>query len=269
MYIDNPIGNTPDNGDNTDNNFKTVLFEETVTTAQQGEFPVAQAELAYSQYIDADTIYVTFDGTTYTCQKRHDDEEGANYYGAPTVDGRVDFSTIPFSISSNSTNENYIATQIAGTHTVKVEVEGSGGGGASFGNYVNIDMGTDEPSDYMGGDAVPVDRIYAGDYPPAGQMTLPDNIIATFNMAALNMAVEGTSLNIPLGATKTVQAVYLRTITGLDEQSGYIIEQTAYTSYEVRTGFGGNKFLALNLANIPAPYEGDGTFPEIYIKYSN
>ena len=127
MYIDNPIGNTPDNGDNTDNNSKTVLFEETVTTAQQGEFPVAQAELAYSQYIDADTIYVTFDGTTYTCQKRHDDEEGANYYGAPTVDGRVDFSTIPFSISSNSTNENYIATQTAGTHTVKVEAEESSG----------------------------------------------------------------------------------------------------------------------------------------------
>lgn len=163
MYIDNPIGNTPNNGDNTDNSSKTVLFEETVTTSTSGA-PVAQAELAYSQYIDADTIYVTFDGTTYTCQKRHDDEEGANYYGAPTVDGRVDFSTIPFSISSNSTNENYIATQTAGTHTVKVEVESSGGGGASLGALVQVhNMFADLGTRFMVGDSVVVDVSLGGD----------------------------------------------------------------------------------------------------------
>lgn len=140
-----------------------------------------------------------------------------------------------------------------------------GGGGASFGNYVNIDMGTDEPTDYFGGNAVPVDIIYAGDY-PADQTVIPDNVIAQFNDAVIAMVVEGTSLSIPM-SNKTVQAVYLRTITGTEEQGGYIIEKTAYTSYEVQTGFGGSKHLMLKLANIPAPYEGNNP-SEIYIKYS-
>ena len=142
-----------------------------------------------------------------------------------------------------------------------------GGGGASFGNYVNIDMGTDEPTDYVGGNAVPVSLIFAGDYPTAEQMTRPDNIIAQLNNAELAMAVEGTSLQIPLVGTAAVQAVYLRTITGTDEQGGYIIEQTDYTSYEVRTGFMGSKSIMLKLENIPAPYGGNNP-SEIYIKYS-
>lgn len=251
---------------------KELLFEETVETSGSR---VAQAKLAYSQFIDADTIYVTYDGAvTYICSKVWDEQTGANTYGAPNdSSGTPVFSNIPFSIisrsqTSPSVTESYIATETAGTHTVKVEVEGSGGGGASFGNYVNIDGGTDEPSDYMDGDAVPVSLIFAGDYPTAEQMMQPDNIIAQLNNAALNMAVEGTSLQIPLVGTTAVQAVYLRTITGTDEQSGYIIEQTAYTSYEERTNFMGYKSIMLKLENIPAPYEGNNP-SEIYIKYSN
>lgn len=251
---------------------KELLFEETVETSGSR---VAQAKLAYSQFIDADTIYVTYDGVTYTCSKVWDEQTGVNTYGAPNgSSGTPVFSDIPFSIisrsqTSPSVTESYIATETEGTHTVKVEVEGSGGGGgASFGNYVNIDCGTDEPSDYMDGDAVPVSLIFAGDYPTAEQMMQSDNIIAQLDTATLNMAVEGTSLQIPLVGTTAVQAVYLRTITGTDEQSGYIIEQTAYTSYEVRTGLLGNKSIMLKLENIPAPYDGNNP-SEIYIKYSN
>ncbi len=135
MYIDNPIGNTP-NSDNTDGDSRTILFEETVTTSGS---PVATAQLAYSQPVDADTIYVTFDGVTYTCQKNVG-SNNVNYYGAPSPEGSPapDFSNIPFSIANDSFI--IIATQTAGTHTVKVEVESSGGGGgASLGDAVPID----------------------------------------------------------------------------------------------------------------------------------
>ena len=145
-------------------------------------------------------------------------------------------------------------------------VSQGGGGGASFGNGVNIDGGTDEPTDYLDGEQMPVAMLFAGDY-PADPMLKPDNVIADFGDAVLNSAVDGLSLSIPLG-NKTVQAVYLRTITGTEEQGGYIIEKTAYTSYEVQTGFGGSKHLMLKLANIPAPSEVNNTLPEIYIKYS-
>ena len=92
---------------------KELLFEETVTTSGS---PVAQAQLASSQYIDADTIYVTLDGVEYTCPKRTIQGESGNFYGAndPT------FADYPFVIQSSSEN-NTIITQTAGTHTVKVE----------------------------------------------------------------------------------------------------------------------------------------------------
>lgn len=114
---------------------KELLFEETVETSGS---PVAQAKLAYSQFIDADTIYVTYDGVTYTCPKVWDEQIGGNTYGSPNgSSGTPVFSDIPFSIisrsqTSPSVTESYIATETAGTHTVKVEVEGSGGGGSSF-----------------------------------------------------------------------------------------------------------------------------------------
>ena len=127
MYIDNPIGNTP-NSDNTDGDSRTMLFEETVTTHDDDGENVAF--LSYASQITADTIYVTFDGTEYTCP--NDGDGATNVYGELRV-----FDDYPFGIQSTAGERNVIITQTAGTHTVKVEVEESSGD-ISFDTIFNI-----------------------------------------------------------------------------------------------------------------------------------
>lgn len=92
----------------------TELFNETVTTAVDPEYPEepAYAQLAYSGFISADSLIVTFDGTEYTCPSI---DSGA--YGAPFIDGAYDFSVYPFSLSIGGGHAE-VSTQTAGEHTI-------------------------------------------------------------------------------------------------------------------------------------------------------
>ena len=102
----------------------TLLFEEEVTTAIGGDAPFPVGILSYNEYINADTIKVTFDGVEYQCDLIAMNE--ANYYGGiDNTSGEPDFSEYPFTIQSVSDVGTIIATQTPGTHTIKVEASQS------------------------------------------------------------------------------------------------------------------------------------------------
>jgi len=87
--------------------------------------------------IEADSIRVTFDGVEYICPKRSVSEISTNYYGAltPLESGEEDYdwSEFPFSIATGTDGESMIvATQTAGTHTLKIDTPQSGGGESDF-----------------------------------------------------------------------------------------------------------------------------------------
>lgn len=102
----------------------TTLTEESVTT--EGETN-AYGEISYSEYIDADAIYITFNGVKYTCSKRFSEEYG-NEYGAPydETTSMFDWSQYPFYFASvpnpnRDSATNTFVTETAGTHSIKIE----------------------------------------------------------------------------------------------------------------------------------------------------
>ena len=97
---------------------ETQLFSETVTTADDGEFNVGT--LTYSDFIDSDTIIVTFDDTDYTCVNLvATSGEPFAAYGAPWSDALndYDFTEYPFNLYLDG-QSNALITETAGTHTV-------------------------------------------------------------------------------------------------------------------------------------------------------
>lgn len=111
----------------------TLLTEETVTTTAQGEMIVS--DLSYSQFINAETIRVTFDGVEYECPRMARSSSQNLYGGVDPATLMPDFSQYPFAISSyNSGSDvggrgdtrdidpapNQLATQTAGTYTIKI-----------------------------------------------------------------------------------------------------------------------------------------------------
>lgn len=96
----------------------TQLFSETVTTADDGGFNVGT--LTYSDFIDSDTLAVTFDGTDYTCSNLESSDVPHASYGAPwsSALGGYDFTEYPFNLYSADGGPNEIVTETAGTHTI-------------------------------------------------------------------------------------------------------------------------------------------------------
>lgn len=96
-----------------------TLAEETVTTTEQGGHNGAQ--LSYSQFIDAETIRVTFDGVEYECERL--ESSGGYIYGgfSSTPSPHPDFSQYPFTIRSRIGIGNFLVTETAGTYAVKIE----------------------------------------------------------------------------------------------------------------------------------------------------
>ena len=118
---------------NADGGGKTwvTLCEEAVTTVEDNGIYMAQ--LSYSQLISADTIRVTFDETTYTCSIANQ-RTNTTYYGGFDETG-PDFSEYPFVILSERGSDgfdNYIGTETAGTHTVKIEALQESSGSFDF-----------------------------------------------------------------------------------------------------------------------------------------
>lgn len=103
---------------------ETQLFNETVTTGPVGEAQFPGAILTYTSLIEAPSLTVTFDDSTYTVPLAIKTSQG-NMYG----DKELDFSTYPFFIisASNPNNPNQIAnvihTKTAGTYNVAVSAE--------------------------------------------------------------------------------------------------------------------------------------------------
>lgn len=85
--------------------------------------PFATGTLAYSDFIDADTIRVTFNGTMYECEKVSF-KAAVNVYGGLDQKGSIDFSQYPFAISSANDDGNDLATENAGTYSLKIEAIG-------------------------------------------------------------------------------------------------------------------------------------------------
>lgn len=98
---------------------KTTLTEESVTTVAQGL--LNRGELSYSQIIDAETIFVTFNGTEYECA-RIDDGTGNYAYGGIGQQG-LDFSVYPFAIALMG-GSVVLITETAGTYAIKIETVG-------------------------------------------------------------------------------------------------------------------------------------------------
>lgn len=98
-----------------------TLFEDEVTTESgQGGF---SSRINYNKVISSDDIKVTFEGEEYTCQKI--DMDGGYAYGG-VVNGQPDFSEYPFIIVSGP-GINIIYTETAGTYSLKIEAQESGG----------------------------------------------------------------------------------------------------------------------------------------------
>ncbi len=94
---------------------KNILTEESVTTISQGAMNFGQ--LSYSQFIDADSLTITIDGTSYEVSKI--DMGGGFAYGEVSQSG-PDFSKYPFAIISSNTG-NRLFTPQEGTYSVKIE----------------------------------------------------------------------------------------------------------------------------------------------------
>jgi len=88
------------------------LFSETVTTASSGQF--VSGRLTYSTLIDADTLEVAFNGTTYVCQRNILPD--GYVYGGVSETG-LDFTNYPFALLSNNLG-NILFTETAGTYTI-------------------------------------------------------------------------------------------------------------------------------------------------------
>ena len=91
------------------------LFNETVTTTvdEDGFF---SGFLAYHNFISADVIQVTFNGTAYTCEKS-EPSTGVCVYGGVEATG-PDFTKYPFALLSNESGINMIYTETAGTYAI-------------------------------------------------------------------------------------------------------------------------------------------------------
>lgn len=89
----------------------TQLLSGSITMTEDSGY--YYAELSYSDFIDADSLTVTFDGTEYVCPKTI--ESDFSSYGASG-----DYSVYPFGISSSTEYGNYINTQTGGTHSVTI-----------------------------------------------------------------------------------------------------------------------------------------------------
>ena len=96
-----------------------TVFEGSVTTVKDGGFNVAPIDTN----ISANTIKVSINNVVYTCEKLEDNSYGALFNeGADTYD----WSEYPFNIYY--TGETWtIATETAGTYTLKIEEPQSGG----------------------------------------------------------------------------------------------------------------------------------------------
>ena len=110
----------------------TTLFEEEATTAHAENLSegIYIGGLNYSNFINADTIKITFDGIEYECNAT---EYASQFMYGATVneEENIDFSEYPFVLDSISDEGNIIITSTPGVHTIKVETPKESEGSSS------------------------------------------------------------------------------------------------------------------------------------------
>lgn len=95
---------------------RVVLTEEDINaTERRGTY---FALLSYSTPIDDNEIIVTFDGNTYTLQKKSMGDDG-DYYGDFSEDA-PDYTKCPFIVFA-SAEGNAVYTETEGAHSIKIE----------------------------------------------------------------------------------------------------------------------------------------------------
>lgn len=112
--------NKMDNGWGSQNNTVTY-YSGSLTTENWGNYSGAEVDI--DNKITAESITVTFDGTTYNVAASPDGDYGAPYN---SDDDTYDFTSIPFNISSSTnpftgTTKMTIATSSDGTYSVVVQ----------------------------------------------------------------------------------------------------------------------------------------------------
>ena len=95
---------------------KVVLFEGEVTTVSNGTFALSSIPLNIT--LSADTLYITFNGTEYTCEKV---STTSGFCYGDFEDGGFIFSELPFMITGYN-NPPQLFTENGGTYSLKIEV---------------------------------------------------------------------------------------------------------------------------------------------------
>lgn len=139
-----------------------TVFEGSVTTTAEDN--VFSGKIEGLGSLTANTIKVTFNGVEYTCER---DQDG--YYGAPFnfETEQYDWSKFPFVINTSEPGETWLVTETAGTYTLKIEEEQSGGSSDFSTAEVTIQITTENPDVYVAIPAIvttPMDMILNQQY---------------------------------------------------------------------------------------------------------
>ena len=98
---------------------ETVLFNETVTVAENNGMYVADLDYVMSEPVNE--LIITFDGTRYVCQSI--DADGNIVFGGVDTDtDSTDFTNYPFVVIFSGDNRSTLITNTDGTHTVVASV---------------------------------------------------------------------------------------------------------------------------------------------------
>lgn len=132
--IDGVITGIKVNGEDYGGSEYQNIYDNTITTVLDSD---GFYRTDIGVVIEADSIRVTFDGVEYTCPKRSISEISTNFYGAPTPletgEESFDWTNFPFSIVTGSNGESMvITTQTPGSHSLKIDIQQSGGGSSDF-----------------------------------------------------------------------------------------------------------------------------------------
>ena len=116
-------------GGGSGESWSTFFEGEATTEEEDGQY---FTQLSESDYINADKIKVTFNGTEYVCNKTVTEYDVNIYGGSFNEEYKPVFSNYPFIISSSSEERVFLATESPGTYSIKIEVPQESGGSGDW-----------------------------------------------------------------------------------------------------------------------------------------
>lgn len=102
---------------------RTLLTDETCTFETSAD--MFRARLSYSDFIDADKLFVTFDSVEYGPISKGSIDDGTYYGDVNIAEGAINFDRFPFMIGSSSSVTGgsivYAYAETGGEHAIKIE----------------------------------------------------------------------------------------------------------------------------------------------------